>query len=128
MWCFLTSILSGAPQPLNVGKHCTLSSCGKTINSIINSCIFTVYRSKFIGLIGQKQTFQLSFVIIFHVKFQHKTINLSFWVVFASIKLPRHDIPKNNYRLNDTIIFFGYRVVSFHIVHQNSVTADPYCD
>ena len=25
--------------------------------------------------------------------------------MFASIKLPQHDVPENNYRLNDTIIF-----------------------
>ena len=33
----------------------------------------------------------LVFVIAFHVKIQHKTINLSFCFVFASIKLPRHN-------------------------------------
>ena len=43
----------------------------------------------------------LSLVIGFHVKIQHKTINLSFCIVFASTKLPQHNIPKTNYRLND---------------------------
>ena len=48
----------------------------------------------------------LSFVIVFHVKIQHKTIYLSFCIVFASIKLPQQGIPKTNYRLNETIFFF----------------------
>ena len=65
----------------------------------------------------------LSFVIVFHVKIQHKTTNLSFCIIFASIKL--HEIPKTNYRLNETIIFFCYRVVSFRIVVQKNVTVDP---
>ena len=42
------------------------------------------------------------------------------------IKLPRHDIPKNNYRSNYTI-FFCYPVVLFHVIGRKSVTADPYC-
>ena len=48
---------------------------------------------------------KLIFANIFHVKIQHKTINLTFCVIFASIKLPQQDIPKNNNCLNDTIIF-----------------------
>ena len=68
----------------------------------------------------------LSCVTIFQVKIQHKTINLSFCVIFASIKLLRQDIPKNNYRLNDTINLFCC-VVSFRVFGQKSATADPYC-
>ena len=56
----------------------------------------------------------------------------SFWVseIHTSLdlrhsKLPRHDIPKNNYRLNETITFC-YCVVSFHVVGQKSFTADPW--
>ena len=41
---------------------------------------------------GKKNLINLSFVIAFHVKIQQKTINLSFCVVFASIKLPQHNI------------------------------------
>ena len=48
----------------------------------------------------------------FNVKIQHKTTNLLFCVVFVSLKLPRHKIPKNNYHLNDAIIFFWFHVVS----------------
>ena len=62
----------------------------------------------------------LSFVIVFHVKIQHKTTNLSFCIVFVSKKLPRHETLKNNYRLNDTIIYFCYRVVSFRVVGQKN--------
>ena len=69
----------------------------------------------------------LLFAIVFQVKVQHKTINLLFCVVFASIKLPRHDIPKNNYRLNDTIIFFVIMLCRFMSLVKKSVTADPYC-
>ena len=46
--------------------------------------------------------------------------------LFASIKLLRHDNPKNNYHLSDTIIFFCYCVVSFLVSGEKSVTADPY--
>ena len=45
-------------------------------------------------------------VIIFHVKIQHKTIYLLFCFIFALIKLPRHDIHRDNCRLNDTIVFW----------------------
>ena len=48
---------------------------------------------------------KLSFVIIFHVKIQHKGTNLLFCIIFVLIKLPRHEIPKNNYHLNETIFF-----------------------
>ena len=62
---------------------------------------------------------------IFQVEIQHKTINLSFCVIFDSIKLPRHDIAKINYHLNDTIIFLlSCCVVS--CCWSKSVTADPY--
>ena len=57
----------------------------------------------------------VSFVIVFHVKIQHKKINLSFYIIFASKKLPRHEISKNNYQLNETIIFLlSWCVVSYH--------------
>ena len=52
-----------------------------------------------------KMLINLSFVIIFHVQIQRKTTNLSFCVIFVSIKLPQHEFPKSNYCLNDTIIF-----------------------
>ena len=52
-----------------------------------------------------KNPVNLLFLIFFRKKFLHLTINLLFCVVFAYIKLPRQDIPKNNYCLNDTIIF-----------------------
>ena len=47
----------------------------------------------------------LSFITVFQVKIQHKTINLLFCVVFASIKLLQYNIPEINYRLNDKIFF-----------------------
>ena len=55
----------------------------------------------------------LSLVIVFHVKIQHKTTNFSFCVDFVLIKLPSHEIPKNNYCLNDTNFFLlSYCIVS----------------
>ena len=41
----------------------------------------------------------------FHIRIQHKTINISFCIIFASIKLPQHKILKTNDCLNKTIIF-----------------------
>ena len=41
----------------------------------------------------------------FSCKNPTKTINLLFCIVFASIKLPQHVVPKTNYCLNETIIF-----------------------
>ena len=67
----------------------------------------------------------LSFVVVFNVKIQHQTPNLSFCVVFVLIKLPQQQIPKNNYRLNDTIIFFCYCVVSFHVIGQKKCYCRP---
>ena len=47
----------------------------------------------------------LSFVILFYVKIQHKTINLSFLLFFLN-KITTTQYTWNNYRLNDTTIFF----------------------
>ena len=54
----------------------------------------------------------LFFAIVFHVKIQHNTTKILFCVVFALIKLSKHNIPEKNYRLNDTIIFLSGFVVS----------------
>ena len=50
--------------------------------------------------------------IVFHVNIQHKQYSYCFVFFFASIKLPLHDIPKTDYRLNETIIFLLCCVIS----------------
>ena len=67
----------------------------------------------------------LLFVVIFHVKIQQKTTNLLFCVVFVLIKLSQHEIPKNNFCLNNTIILYWYHVVSFHVVGQKKCYGRP---
>ena len=66
---------------------------------------FQLFYRQFQTLKMIKTPINLSFVIVFHGNIQHKTTNLSLYVVFVLIKLPQHEIPKNNYRLNDTINF-----------------------
>ena len=55
------------------------------------------------------------FVILLHVKIQHKTINLMFCVIYVWIKLPQHDIPQKQ---------LLWRVETLRIIGQKSVTAD----
>ena len=68
---------------------------------------------------------KISIDLLFDVKIQHKTINLLFCVVFASIKLPQHHIPKNNFRSNDTIFVFVFMLCHFVSLVKKSVTPDP---
>ena len=83
----------------------------------------------FLSIIFDRKTDKNSdkFIICycFQVKIHHKTIILSFCVIFASLKFPRHDIRKNNYRFHDTIFFV---IVLFRFVSlvKKSVTADPW--
>ena len=87
---------------------------------------FQVVLSKFYTEKMIKILINLLFAIIFHVKIQHKTTNLQFCIVFVSKKLPQHEILKNSYRLNDTIIYFCYRVVSFCVVGQKKCDCRPF--
>ena len=73
--------------------------------------------------IKNSDKFMLCF--IFHVKIKNKTIKLLFCVISVSIKLPRHDIPKNNYHLNDTIFFFVIVLCHLVLLVKKSVTTDP---
>ena len=54
-----------------------------------------------------------------------KTINNFHYCITIKTTLNDKFIPRNNYCLNDTLIYFCYRVVSFRVIGQKSMTADP---
>ena len=66
----------------------------------------------------------LSFVIIFHEQIQYQTTNLLFCIIYVLIRLPQHEIPKNNFCLNGTI-FFCYHVVYCCVVGQKKCYRRP---
>ena len=47
------------------------------------------------------------FIVFYHFSCKNPTQNNKFIILyrFASIKLPQHEIPKTNYRLNEALIF-----------------------
>ena len=125
IYCSKFIISNGQKQDFEISFVKTINNCHYCI------AIKTKLNKKFIVLCQfllpkHHQIIHLSFVIVFHVKIQHKATNLSFCVVFASIKLPRHIIPINNYCLNDTIIILLLCCIFSWCWSYKSVTTDPY--